>query len=790
MNRLNKNDLPRAQIKDEMGDSYLAIFYSSPAAKAISEFESGAIVDVNESWEDFTGYKRTEVMGKTGLELNIVNQNQLDELYDMLAESDLIKSHRIDIRCKSGNKTYGLATFQLIERDDNSFILSSIVDISEFVETNKELKILTNFSNRLLESVYEAVFILDKERRCVRINRAFTELTGYTELDVLGKKAPFPHWPQEQYLKIQEYISNFLTGNLNRDELIFKRANGERFKVRISTTEILDDNNELMGYVSTAVDISEQVKYENSLIKKSKKAIEKKNSILKLLNLMDEDFDEFLKTVTAISSKVLEVNRVSVWKFSNNQTKIECLIAYHSKNEEFLNHEKLKTENYPNYFSNLYEHKIVKVDDVSNNKSINKDFKETYLDKFGIKSMLDAFIIGADLPFGILCFEQIGNKRIWTSEEEQFATTITSVISLALENSNRRRIQQKLEDTNKKLKSTILELDKLKKDLEKQNVYLREEIDLVFNYEDMVYGSAAFSNVLTDVERVANTDATVLLYGETGTGKELIARAIHNISDRREKPLIKVNCAAIPSELIESELFGHKKGSFTGAFSDKDGKFKLADGGTLFLDEIGELPLEIQPKLLRAIQEFEIEPIGDSKVHKVDIRIIAATNKNLESEVKNNRFRPDLYYRLNVFPINVPPLRERQEDIPILIEHFVNKFCKKYGKDIKLISQETRQALYSYQWPGNIRELENLIERAVILSNSNTLVVPGFINSENTDSIDLTTLSLDEVQRIHITQILKKYNWKIDGPKGAAQALGINPNTLRDRMKKLGVQKP
>lgn len=784
---MHDNKFPKAELYSFDGDSYIEIFNSSPAAKTLSELDSGIIIDVNESWENFTGYKRSEVLGKTGIELNIIDPSHAEELREMLRESVLIKSHKIEIYRKSGEKAYGLATFQLLEKENDKLVLTSIFDISDLVKSTKKLKVLTNFSNRLLESVYEAVFILDKERKCIRVNRAFKELTGYDEKDVIGKKAPFLHWPPEEYDAIVEYFTKFLAGDCRRDQLTFKKVDGERFQVRISTTEILDENNELLGYASTAVDISEQVKYQKSLIAKSKKATEKKNSILKLINLKDEGIDIFLKEVTAISSKVLKVDRVSVWKFIDNQTKIECLNAYHAEEEKFLNHVELKTENYPNYFDKLYEQNIVKVNDITTNSAINKDYKENYLNKLNIMSMLDAFIMGTDKPFGIICFEQIGKKRKWNSEEEQFVTTIAGVISLALEHNHRRKVQQDLEHANKQLTSSLEELNKLKQNLERQNTYLREEIDLVFNYEDMVYGSAIFSNVLTDVEKVASTNATVLLYGETGTGKELIARAIHNNSNRRDKPLIKVNCAAIPSELIESELFGHKKGSFTGAFSDKDGKFKLADGGTLFLDEIGELPLEMQPKLLRAIQEFEIEPIGDSKVHKVDIRIITATNRNLKKEVKHKRFREDLYYRINVFPIHIPPLRDRREDIPILIEHFVNKFCKKYGKDIKLISQETREALYNYHWPGNIRELENLIERAVILSNNNSLFVPGFIASKDESPIDLTTLSLNEVQRLHIKQTLKKCNWKIDGPNGAAMALDIKPSTLRDRMKKLGV---
>lgn len=356
-------------------------------------------------------------------------------------------------------------------------------------------------------------------------------------------------------------------------------------------------------------------------------------------------------------------------------------------------------------------------------------------------------------------------------------------------NEERNDLENQLLKTNDKLLKVNVELNALKKQLEQENSYLREEIELAFNYEEMVYGSRSFSQVLTDVERVAPTNATVLLLGESGTGKELLARAIHNISNRKSKPLIKVNCAAIPRELIESELFGHKKGSFTGAIADKLGKFQLADGGTLFLDEIGELPMEMQPKLLRAIQESEIEQIGSTKTQKVDIRIIVATNRDLQKEIKEKNFREDLFFRINVFPINIPPLRDRIEDIPILIEHFVNKFAKLYSKKIKFISEQTKRNLQYYPWPGNVRELENLVERAVILSNNEKLVIPNFKSSSKEALISDTILSLDDVQRIYIKKILRQCNWKIDGPHGAAELLQTKPSTLRDRMKKFDITK-
>lgn len=335
------------------------------------------------------------------------------------------------------------------------------------------------------------------------------------------------------------------------------------------------------------------------------------------------------------------------------------------------------------------------------------------------------------------------------------------------------------------------ELEKYRKELENENVHLRKEISLSFNFEDMVYASDQISHVLTSVEQVSATDANVLILGETGTGKELIAKAIHKTSSRKNNSLIRVNCGAIPSELIESELFGHVKGSFTGAISNRIGKFELADGGTLFLDEIGELPMALQPKLLRALQEGEIEPIGSSRVKKLDVRIIAATNKDLVKEIERKRFREDLYFRLNVFPIKIPPLRERIDDIPVLTDHFVNKYSKRHGKDIKYIADGTMQKMMQYNWPGNVRELENLIERAVIISTDDILFLEGFASSSKEKTTILNQrITLAQAQKDHILKTLIASNWKIDGKGGAAEVLDIKPSTLRDRMKKLGISRP
>jgi len=330
------------------------------------------------------------------------------------------------------------------------------------------------------------------------------------------------------------------------------------------------------------------------------------------------------------------------------------------------------------------------------------------------------------------------------------------------------------------------ELHQLKNQLEAENIYLQQELQLDEKFGEIVGQSDAIKYVLFKINQVAPTDSTVLITGETGTGKELAARAIHGASTRKDRPLIKVNCGALSPTLIESELFGHEKGAFTGAFGRKQGRFELANGGTIFLDEIGELPPELQVKLLRVIQENEFERLGGSKTIKVDVRIIAATNRNLKLEVEQGTFREDLWYRLNVYPITMPPLRQRRDDIPLLIEHFVSTYAKKAGKTISSVSPRVMQSLQAHSWPGNVRELANVIERAVIHTQGSVLqVVDQF--EEVPDQPPSQTL--EEVEREYIIQTLENTGWRIEGPFGAAKILGMNPSTLRTRMLKLGIQR-
>lgn len=340
------------------------------------------------------------------------------------------------------------------------------------------------------------------------------------------------------------------------------------------------------------------------------------------------------------------------------------------------------------------------------------------------------------------------------------------------------------------LETALNEVKQLKEKLEEENHYLRQEIKLAQNFDTIVTQSNLLKKVLRQVEQVAVSDATVLILGETGTGKELLAKAVHHHSKREKHALVKVNCAALPANLIESELFGHEKGAFTGAISQKIGRFEMANKGTIFLDEIGELPLELQAKMLRVLQEGELERLGSTKTMKIDVRIVAATNRNLQREVEKGNFRADLYYRLNVFPIDLPPLRERKEDIPILVEYFVNKYAPKLGKTIRTVPKKALQKLEAYTWPGNIRELENIIERSIIISSGGKLEIGDWLNINAAPIGGEGMDTLEEHERKHILKALKMTSWRVSGEKGAAKLLDINDRTLQSRIKKLGITRP
>lgn len=407
-------------------------------------------------------------------------------------------------------------------------------------------------------------------------------------------------------------------------------------------------------------------------------------------------------------------------------------------------------------------------------KSLSADSKvcERLLDE-GVKSLCCVPLLSHNRALGSL---NVGRRRedAFAQDEIDLLSQVAQQVAIAVENALAYR-----------------QIGELKDKLAEEKLYLEDEIKTEYNFEEIVGESPALKRILKQLEIVAPTDSTVLIQGETGTGKELVARVLHNLSMRRERTFVKLNCAAIPMGLVESELFGHEKGAFTGAIAQKIGRFELANGGTLFLDEIGDVPLELQSKLLRVLQEQEFERLGGTRIIRVNVRLIAATNRDLRQMVADKQFRSDLYYRLNVFPIVVPPLRQRAEDIPALVRHFASKYARRMKKTLESVPSEAMNALIRYPWPGNIRELENFIERAVILSPGPTLQIPlaELKQSEHAPAA-APSLTLTAAEAAHIQRVLKETNGIIGGPSGAAARLGMKRTTLHAKIKKLGITRP
>src|SRR5436190_10993958 len=390
----------------------------------------------------------------------------------------------------------------------------------------------------------------------------------------------------------------------------------------------------------------------------------------------------------------------------------------------------------------------------------------------GVQSLCHIPLISRNRTLGLLSLARLAPEP-FSPHDLEFLSLIGNQVAIAVENALAYR-----------------EIAELKDRLSQEKVYLEDEIRSELNFEEIVGRSPALRNVLQEIDTVAPTDSTVLIYGETGTGKELIARAIHNLSRRSNSNFVKLNCAAIPTGLLESEMFGHEKGAFTGAVAQRIGRFELANHGTVFLDEIGEIPLELQPKLLRVLQEREFERLGSSRTLRTDARLIAATNRDLTAMVEERQFRADLFYRLNVFPVHVPPLRERQDDIPLLVRHFVQQFARRMSKVVDTIPTEAMNVLVRYHWPGNIRELQNLVERAVILSTGPVLKVPlNDLQAQSAPAAARKIETLEEAERRHILDALDASAWVISGPNGAAASLGLKRSTLQARMEKLGIRR-
>jgi formate hydrogenlyase transcriptional activator len=611
-----------------------------------------------------------------------------------------------------------------------------------------------------IDHLREAVFWIDQEGYIWQVNDAAVDLSGYSK-DELRKMHVFdinqsvqqPDW-EMVWTRLKEKKKVVF-------DAVFKRKDGTNVDIEITQNFLVFEGRE---YTCSIVRDIRERKMEEELLRTVSEATS---------GLTGEDFlIELAKHITMTLTM-----RYAMITECANEDKTRLRTLCYVDGEKVLDNIEYDTTDIPCEI-------IMEGKDFFMPEGLEKKFpRET-----GIES-------GVGVPiFSSKSGEVIGHilaidPNPVTSEKNQ--TSILRIFAArAGAEIERMKAEKELEKANEELKIRLKEIESLKNQLQLENKYLQEEIKLTYNFEEIISKSKDFQKILQQIQQVASTDATVLVLGESGTGKELIARAVHNISNRAKRPLVKVNCATLPANLIESELFGHEKGAFTGAMDRKIGRFELADGGSIFLDEIGELPVELQAKLLRVLQEGEFERLGNPKTMKVNVRVIAATNRNLQQAIEKKEFREDLYYRLNVFPIICPPLRDRKEDIPLLVKHFCKKHEGKIGRTITNIPTKVMDALMVYDWPGNIRELENIIERAMILSQNGVLEYGEWIPVEKISTSSKSPAGrLDDVEKDHIIEVLNKTGWKVSGDKGAAKILGLNPTTLEARMKKLGIKR-
>ncbi len=787
----NETPSPSEDIKQRERTEALrwrSVFDSSPIGVVLMDVE-GRVLVTNVAYRRMLGYSESEF--ETLSLLEITHEDYREHNVALFTELLAGKRDHYQIekqyRRKDGTLVWVRNSVSIVPggEDTPRLVLALSEEITERKKAEEALEISEERARLVLNSAAEGIFGCDSEGTCLFCNVAAAQLLGYEGThELLGHNmhrlehhtrrdgTPFP---------IEEcpiYIGFLNNRGVHITDDIFWRKDGTSFPVEYWSHPLVRDG-KTVGAVVTFFDISERRRSDDEL----RKSEARKCTLLEINNAIINNLTQdalFASAYEAIRG-VVAFDRAAFLFYQPEARSLRLVSMMSDAASEFFQVGKEYRLEESQISAWVLDHQEVVTR--GNLEHEPRTLGEQRLIEEGIQSYCVVPLVAMGKSIGTFTLWSESRDR-YTQADAELLREVANQIAIAIAN----------------MKS-YEEIKALKGRLEKENVYLQEEIRNVHNFEEIVGSSPALLSLLRKVDQVAPTDSSVLIYGETGTGKELVARAIHDRSNRKDRPLVKVNCSAISAGLVESELFGHVKGAFTGAFERRIGRFELADGGTIFLDEVGELPLDTQVKLLRVLQEREFEPVGSNKSIRVDVRIICATNRNLHDSIKAGTFRSDLYYRLNVFPLIVPPLRERREDIAQLAMFFLSRYARNLGKRIDGISAAATLKLTNYSWPGNIRELQNLIERALILCNGPILEL-----EENLSSISgafrLTDFAppvfradepppktLQEVEREHILAILDQTRGVIEGASGAAKALGLHPNTLRHRMEKLGIKR-
>ncbi len=779
-------DIMLSPLKDEKGGLVLAVVRDITARKAAEEalrdsqallgqlFESspdaillltsleGRIVRVNTQTEKMSGYRRDELIGQS-LEILVAERSRDPgwpgrETYRAEARKEAADAMlQLYARRKNGDEFPVEVALSPVETRDGEFVLAVVRDVTNRKRAEEALRQREQQLQAILDNSTAVIYLKDVAGHYIRINRQFETLFRVRRNEIVGK-TDHDLFPSDMADKFRANDEKVLQACAPLEfEEVAPQDDGLHTYISIKFP-LFDSTGKPYAVAGISTDITERKRAEEGLLSEV-------TSVL-LSNL---DVRRLLAAISASIRQVRPHSYACLALYDPDIKKLRLrILAVPAEKEASQEEALLPLEGSPAGWAFTSREPLL-LNRMETDR-FTPEVMQPWID-LGVQSACWLPLTSHGRVLGTLIVAS-DREADFAEKDVKLLSQVANRVAVALDNA-----------------LAFQQIANLKEKLAEEKLYLEEELRTEYNFDEIVGVNAGLKRILKQVETVAPTDATVLILGETGTGKELIARAIHNLSLRRERTFIRLSCAAIPSGLLESELFGHEKGAFTGAISQKIGRLELAHQGTLFLDEVGDIPLELQPKLLRALQEKEFERLGSTRTIPVDVRLIAATNRDLAKMMKDGQFRGDLYYRLNVFPITVPPLRERPGDIPILVRYFTQKHAQRMNRKIESIPAETMSALSRWHWPGNIRELENLIERAVILSQGPTLHVPLAELKPSAETASATSLTLEAQEREHILRVLREAKGVIGGPNGAATLLGLKRTTLNSKMQRLGISR-
>jgi formate hydrogenlyase transcriptional activator len=756
---------PNQRVAHETAETiFEKLFEFSPDA-IVSSDDQGRITRVNAQLERMFGYSREELLGRPIEVLVPERARGVHAAHRERYHADprvRLMGAGLDLyaRRKDGTEFPVDIMLSPVASGSGQQVLSVIRDITERKQAELALRRSEERFRLLLENVKDyAIFMLDAEGRVTSWNAGAERIKGYLAEEIIGQHFSRFYTAEDvaRGKPEAELRAAALQGRFE-DEGWRVRKDGSRFWANVVVTALFDESGAVRGFAKVTRDFTERKRAEEALLLEVTSAL-----------ISNVDIRGLFAAISAGIGQLLSHDYASLALYDPAIKKLRLHVLTAPSGLGPIEEETLAPlDDSPGGW--VYSRREPVILDPTPKEPLSQPSLQRWR-AAGIRAACWLPMVNQGRALGVLTVARL-QENAFADKEVFLLSQLASQAAAALDNA-----------------LAFRKVSELKERLEEEKLYLQDELRTEYNFDEIVGESPSLKRVLKQVETVAPTNATVLILGETGTGKELVARAIHNLSSRRERTFVKLNCAAIPSGLLESELFGHERGAFTGAITQKIGRLELADQGTLFLDEVGDIPLELQPKLLRALQEKEFERLGSTRTIPVDVRLIAATNRDLAQMVKQRQFRSDLYYRLRVFPINVPPLREREEDIPLLVHHCVQKHARRMNKKIEIVPREVMRAFEQWQWPGNVRELENLIERAVILSRGTVLRVPLSELSlpDAAEAAPNAAATLETAEREHILRVLREARGVIAGPNGAAARLGLKRTTLNFKMKKLGI---